>query len=87
LFECQTYEEKFSLTQEAAFSRSSIIDNVSYEVCLGLAKGDCFFGTVTVKFSLKEAPSKSIGLDFVGLKIASLHINGTLVENKEGAAQ
>lgn len=66
LFVCKTYEEKFSLTEEMAIFRASLIENVSYRVNLAVLKGDTFYGTVGIKFTLKEVPKKSIGIDFVG---------------------
>jgi len=42
---------------------------------------------VTVRFSLKEKPTKSISLDLQALSIARLSINDQLVENKDGDAQ
>lgn len=66
LFDCKTYEEKFSLTEETAIWRASLISNVSYQVNLAILKGDVFLGTVAVNFDLSEIPTKSIGLDFVG---------------------
>jgi hypothetical protein len=87
LFEEKTYEEKHCLDVDTAMYRSSIIEDVEYEVCLALPKGANFFGHTTTKFNLKELPTKTISLDHAGLKISSLTINGTLVENKDGDSQ
>jgi len=87
IFENKTFEEKHFLDQEGAAYRFSLIENVSYEVCLAMPKGTHFFGHVTVRFSLKEKPTKSISLDLQALSIARLSINDQLVENKDGDAQ
>ena len=84
IFEEKTYDEKHCLDAETAMYRSSIIDNVSYQVTLAMPKGANFFGHTKATFSLKEVPSKMISLDFAGLKISSLVINGTMLENKDG---
>jgi hypothetical protein len=83
----KTYEEKHCLDVETAMYRSSIIENVSYEVCLALPKGANFFGHTTTKFTLTELPTKMISLDHAGLKIASLMVNGTHIENNQGENQ
>ena len=87
LFEEKTYDEKHCLDVETAMYRSSIIENVSYKVFLALPKGSNFFGHTTTTLTLKELPTKTISLDHAGLKISSLIINGTLVENKDGDSQ
>jgi len=87
IFEEKTYEEKHCLDIETAMYRSSIIENVSYQVTLALPKGANFFGHTVAKFSLTEIPTKMISLDFAGLKISSLVINGTMLENKDGESQ
>ena len=87
LFNCMTFGEKFNLSEETAKFRASIVEDCKYDVCLAILKGDCFYGTIKITFNLKEVPTKSLGLDFVGQKISSLTINQTLVENKDGDAQ
>ena len=87
IFEEKTYDEKHCLDVETAMHRSSIIENVSYEVTLALPKGANFFGHTKATFTLTEVPSKMISLDFAGLKISSLVINGTLLENTVGDSQ
>lgn len=43
--------------------------------------GDNFWGRVTIQFDVKKVPPKSIFLDFRGLSISHLTINGN--ENKD----
>jgi hypothetical protein len=78
------YTENFYLSEEQAAFRFAHVSDVCYDACLALPKGDKFFGHITIKFNLSSVPSKSLPLDFRGLKIARLSINSQLVENKEG---
>ena len=87
VFNCTTFENKYHLAEETAKFRASIVEDVKYQVCLSVLKGDCFYGTVQIKFNLKEVPTKNLGLDFVGQKIAALTINQKLVENADGDNQ
>jgi hypothetical protein len=48
---------------------------------LALVKGDYFWGKVTVVFGLKKMPTKNLFLDFRGISIGNLKINGTEVKD------
>ena len=56
-FDEKTYDEKHCLDAETAMYRSSIIENVSYQVCLALPKGGNFFGHTTTTLTLTELPT------------------------------
>jgi aminopeptidase N len=45
--------------------------------------GENYFGKVTVELSLKKAPSKQLFLDFRGVSICNLTINGSQVQEGE----
>jgi hypothetical protein len=48
---------------------------------LALPKGEHYFGRVIVKFDVKLIPNKSLSLDFRGVKIQALEVNGALIQN------
>ena len=75
------------MTLANAQFRAALASNVVYDVDLALPKGDHFFGRCTVNFDLSEAPAKKFYLDFRGLKIANLKINGTAIQNESGEDQ
>lgn len=87
LFEDTTYEESRFITLELAKFRAAIVENVSYDVTLAVPKGEFFFGNVQAKFDLKELPSKPLPLDFKGLKLTNLSINGQDIKNEAGQSQ
>jgi hypothetical protein len=64
------------MTLDNATFRASIVSNILYHINLALPKGDNFFGKFKTNFSLSEVPTKKFYLDFRGLKIANLRING-----------
>lgn len=86
VFENKQYKEKFNLDQETAAFRFDHVSDVSYDVCYAFPKGTKYFGHVTVNFNLNKVPTKSLPLDFRGLKIARLTVNSNLIENKDGDA-
>jgi hypothetical protein len=49
---------------------------------LVLPKGEHYFGRVIVKFDVKLIPNKSLSLDFRGVKIQALEVNGALIQNQ-----
>jgi len=87
MFEDKTYEQNIPMTLVNAEFRASIVTNVTYDVELALPKGENFFGRCIISFDMKEVPSKKFYLDFRGLKIADLKINGNAIENANGENQ
>lgn len=72
-----TYKENHYVTKENALYREKLLSNVSYEVTLALPRGDSYYGHYKVSFELGALPaSKPLCLDFRGMKIDKLHING-----------
>lgn len=65
------------LTQIEAMYRSSIVQNVSYKVSLGLPKGKVYFGQVEMEFHLKQMgeDNKPLFLDFYGVDVGDILIN------------
>ena len=84
IFEDKTYEKNHYIKQKDAIFRETIVDNVKYNVSLSLPKGEFYFGKVVVKFNVKVLPNKNLSLDFRGVKIQSLIVNGVEIQNKEG---
>jgi aminopeptidase N len=87
IFTDKTYEENISMTLANAKFRAATVSNVEYAVDLAMPKGDVFFGKVTTTFDLAALPTKKLYLDFRGLRIAHLKINGAQVKNTEGDDQ
>ena len=69
------------MTLENATFRASVISNVHYDMTFALPKGEWYFGKAVTKFDLKEVPQRPLFLDFRGIKLANLTINGSKVEN------
>jgi len=49
---------------------------VEYFVALTMPKGEAYWGKVDIKFGLSKVPSTDLFLDFRGVSIANLNING-----------
>lgn len=79
IYEDYTYESNISLTRTEAEFRAAAVCEVSYDVSLALPKGELYFGACVVKFRLVALPAASLYLDFRGLKICNLLINGNVV--------
>ena len=84
IFEDKTYEENHYIALSNAQFRKSIVENVKYDVTLAFPKGDFFFGHYQASIDFKEIPSKTFCLDFRGIKIANLKINGQAIQNTVG---
>ena len=82
IIEDQTYEKNGFVTLENAKFRGSIVSDCSYDVTLALPKGEVYFGHVIVKFKLSEVPTKSLYMDFRGVKIGNLIVNGHEVKDE-----
>ena len=76
IIEDQTYEKNGFVTRENARFRASIVSDCSYDVTLALPKGETYYGHVVIKFKLSEVPTKSLYIDFRGVKIGALTVNG-----------
>ena len=46
-----------------------------------MPKGEFYFGKVQIKFNVKALPNKFLSLDFRGVKIHSLNVNGVQIQN------
>ena len=69
------------LTKKQAFSRSSVVSNVKYDMDFTLPKMDPdFIGTTTISFDLKKA--NDLELDLHKAKVINLTINGKISEVK-----
>ena len=77
-----TYKENHYVTKENALYREKLLSSgaqptVSYEVTLALPRGDSYYGHYKVTFELGTLPAaKPLCLDFRGMKIDNLNING-----------
>ena len=69
IFTDQTYEANRYIAQENAKYRKSLVSDVAYEVKLALPKGDIYFGTYQLSFSLSSVPTRPLFVDFRGIKI------------------
>jgi len=74
------YESNVYVQKADAEMRAESVSSVSYKTVLCLPKGENFLGRTTVNLSLKKAPAKPLFLDFRGVSIANLTINGTVVQ-------
>jgi aminopeptidase N len=74
-----TYDSRVFLELATATQRFNCVKDVSYHVDLCLAKGEHYTGVVTTTFYLSQAPKDNLFLDFRGLKVANLEINGAQV--------
>lgn len=75
------------MTLANAQFRAATISNVVYRVDMAMPKGDFFFGRQSTSFDLTALPTKKLYLDFRGLKIANLKINGKVLANETGDDQ
>ena len=75
-----TYDKNGFVTLENAQFRASLISKCSYDVTLALPKGENYFGHVICTFTLSALPTKPLYLDFRGIKIGKLTINGNEVK-------
>lgn len=76
VFEDSAYEQKHSISLATAEYRERFISDVSYQVDLTLPKGEWYAGNIGVSFTLKQLPTQELFLDFRGVKIGHLTING-----------
>ena len=83
-FADKSYTSNHYVTRANAEFRAKYVENVNYDVTLAIPKGEHYFGHVIATFSLKEVPEKSLGLDFRGIKISNLNINGQDIKNEAG---
>ena len=81
IFTDKTYEENIPMTLENAQFRAATVSNVRYAMDLAMPKGEFFFGKQTTTFELTALPTKKLYLDFRGLRIAHLKINGSVLQN------
>jgi aminopeptidase N len=59
--------------------RFNIVADLRYKVDLVLPKGEYYNGHITIEFTCKVIPEDDLFLDFRGLKVANLKVNGTEV--------
>ena len=81
IFEDTNYEKNGFVTLEVAKFRGAIVSNCSYDVTLALPKGKNYFGYAVANFNLSEVPTKPFFLDFRGVKIGKLNVNGQEVKD------
>ena len=79
----QKFNENVWLYKEEAVKRKKIVSNVSYNLLLALMKGETFEGHVVVSFDVTEDEfdGNDLFLDYHGLGIKDLQINGTHAES------
>ena len=82
VFEDPNYEANRYIAKATAVFRKAIVADVRYKVTLALPKGDNYFGSYVLDFSLSALPSKQMWIDHRGLKIANYQINGVAVEDE-----
>ena len=77
-----SYKENHYVTKENAQYREKFLTNVNYEVSLALPRGDAYYGSYKIDFDMTALPtSKPLCLDFRGVKIDKLKINGVDVQS------
>jgi len=77
-----TYDQNIYISKETCIRRKAQVSDVFYGVSLALPRGEFFGGQVTVKFRL-DGGGEDLFLDFRGIKIARLLVNGEVVEGKD----
>ena len=84
-FTDKTYEKNHFVTLENAEHRKSLLnEDLEYTVKMSLPRGDYFFGSFSMKFSLNSIPgSKPLYLDFRGVQITNYKVNAKDVEYAE----
>jgi hypothetical protein len=76
IIEDPQYDKNVYLHVSTAKMRFEAITNVSYDVDLVLPKGEWYGGKVVVFFTLKSMPTSELFLDFRGVKVGQLDVNG-----------
>ena len=71
-----TYEKNVFVQHADCIVRAKCLEQVSYSVKLNLPRGDWYSGTVTARFTVKEAPMHDIFFDFRGIMIDNYAVNG-----------
>ena len=68
------------LTKTDAVYRASVISDVSYDVKLMLPVSDTYCGHIKITFKAINSLTKDLNIDFRGVSIANLKVNGNLVD-------
>jgi len=71
-----SYEANYYIKLTESVFRKEYVTDVEYKVALALPKGDTYWGKVLIKFGLSKVPATDLFLDFRGVSIANLNING-----------
>ena len=82
ILEDATYEKNVYVMKDTCIQRKSQVSDVYYSVNLALPRGEYFGGQVTVNFKLSDS-KQDLFLDFRGIKIGQLLINGQAPAGKD----
>lgn len=81
------FSKNVALYKEEAEKRAKLVSDTKYELLLALQKGDTFNGHITVSFHLDPSYTKSnekdLFLDYHGLGVKDLVINGKSVDSEK----
>ncbi|CDW89925.1 aminopeptidase n [Stylonychia lemnae] len=79
-FSDQAYDTNIYIKRSDCEFRKEYVKDVTYNVQYCLPKGDHYFGLVNIDLTLNKIPHSRLFLDFRGVSISGLTVNGTLVE-------
>jgi hypothetical protein len=73
------FEQNMYVSQETATQRASCVAEVGYTLTLLLAKGSTYMGETEVTFELTKEPENELKLDYRGLRLGPVVVNGTVI--------